>query len=138
MSVWKYTYQDELYHHGVKGMKWGVKRFQNKDGTRTLFGKKRRSIESMHDDYKKAHDKKSIKSMSDSELRARNNRLQMEHQYKQLTKKKSIGKKAVQTFIGVAGAITAVQGAHKAYKEIGNKALDAIGDWILKDINLKF
>lgn len=32
---------NELYHWGVKGMKWGVRRYQNKDGTLTAAGKKR-------------------------------------------------------------------------------------------------
>lgn len=32
---------DELYHHGIKGQKWGVRRFQNSDGTLTDEGKKK-------------------------------------------------------------------------------------------------
>lgn len=32
---------NELYHHGIKGQKWGVRRFQNADGTRTAAGKER-------------------------------------------------------------------------------------------------
>lgn len=36
-----YEYQDYLAHYGVKGMKWGVRRYQNADGTLTNAGKKR-------------------------------------------------------------------------------------------------
>lgn len=32
-------YSNELYHHGIKGMKWGVRRYQNKDGSLTAKGK---------------------------------------------------------------------------------------------------
>ena len=36
-----YLVTKELYHHGIKGQKWGVRRYQNEDGTLTEAGRKR-------------------------------------------------------------------------------------------------
>lgn len=35
------THSNSLYHHGIKGQKWGVRRYQKKDGSLTAAGKKR-------------------------------------------------------------------------------------------------
>ena len=35
---------NELYHHGIKGQKWGVRRYQNKDGSLTKLGQKRMQV----------------------------------------------------------------------------------------------
>lgn len=37
------NYNNELYHYGVKGMKWGVRRYKNKDGSRNNGGNKKLS-----------------------------------------------------------------------------------------------
>lgn len=41
METYRIVTDDELYHYGVEGMHWGVRRYQNPDGSLTAAGKKR-------------------------------------------------------------------------------------------------
>lgn len=105
---------NELTHHGILGQKWGVRRFQNKDGSLTNAGKKRKQQrlskkDSYHEDYKKAHNSKSVKNMSDAELRSRLNRLNMEKQYSQLSDTNvNKGKQYFDTTLKVATTVATV------------------------------
>ena len=46
----------ELYHHGIKGQRWGVRRYQNKDGSLTSKGKERYSVEKRKRNSKELND----------------------------------------------------------------------------------
>lgn len=71
---------EELYHHGVKGQKWGIRRYQNDDGTLTAEGKKRYGVESVSEMSKetlkqyqadrKAAAKEAIKDLKSKKLKA--------------------------------------------------------------------
>lgn len=47
-------FTDELYHHGIKGQRWGVRRYQNEDGSLTAAGKARYDIKEAKREYKRA------------------------------------------------------------------------------------
>ena len=41
-----YVYSDELMHHGIKGQKWGIRKYQNEDGSLTPEGMRRYGVDS--------------------------------------------------------------------------------------------
>lgn len=96
---------NEIKHHGIKGQKWGVRRYRNRDGSLTPAGRKRYSDSApVHEHHKRVYDGKNASQLSDQELRERLNRLNMEKQYSQLTKKEATaGQKFLQDFIYTPG-----------------------------------
>lgn len=66
---------ESLTHHGIKGQKWGVRRFQNPDGSYTEAGKQRAKKQQAESE-----------PLSDEELAKRVRRLTMEKQYSKLSK----------------------------------------------------
>lgn len=113
MEVWHYNYMssyDELYHHGIKGMRWGVRRFQNEDGTLTAQGRQR------YKDYKSdqstrrsltrhvAADKKNLKARGEAMNEVTKNYNDAQEQMRKASSKVFISKKKRQELVDEAAA----------------------------------
>ena len=95
---------NELYHHGIKGMHWGVRRYQNPDGTLTAAGKRRERSEdkAARNEAKRQRmwNAKNSALLSDEELTNQIVRLQKETQLKDLTNQAvSPGRKRAKEFL---------------------------------------
>ena len=109
----------ELIHYGIKGMKWGILRYQNADGTLTAAGRMRDRMTRKRN-RKRAEKvlkgptktvKRRLSQITDEELRKAVNRLQLERDYKTLTKPPD---------------------KHKRAKEIATKWLETAGTKVLE------
>ena len=58
---------NELMHHGVLGMHWGVRRYQNKDGSLTAAGRKR--ADKLDSEYQRLTGKKLAKKKSSADVK---------------------------------------------------------------------
>lgn len=135
-----------ICHHGIKGQKWYIRRFQNPDGSLTSAGKKRyaklqaqsESIETKkkqlfpQDQPRKTpnpHGKKSVFDMTDDEIRSEISRLSLEKQYRDYMKDLYPPKKKKQALIDghkivgdiLTGSLTTV-GKSVATNVMGNQA----------------
>lgn len=125
---------DEMYHHGVKGMRWGVRRKDSSgDGSSDTSRKKmttgevraiKKSVDStkqvveegrkVNKDISSKKVKKQVSkeamNMSDQELREKVNRLNMEQQYKNLMESRTVdsGHARVERMLSNAGTVLTV------------------------------
>lgn len=138
---------DYLIHHGIKGQKWGVRRFQNSGGGLTAAGRLRYKVKGAVEKAKTNHAakkaekarikqidaerKKPLKYLTDDELNARIVRLDKEKRVRDLQKqvgdlddqKVSTGKK----FLSSLGTNVLAPAAKNAAKEVTERWLKKMG-----------
>lgn len=127
--------ENELYHHGILGMKWGVRRYQNKDGSLTPDGRRRQDKATTIKNKTKVKNNKNVSSnekeklnrkqdlknrriLSDDDLKKRIDRMKMEKEFKNLTEEDlSSGKKITNEILLSAGTkvLTAAATGAMAY-----------------------
>lgn len=100
---------DVIMHHGIKGQKWGIRRFQNKDGTLTSKGK--------------ARDKLQNSNNSSNRSKSYSNKTKGNKTSSDMQRKIEKGKKAVASGLKKYGPVVAKSAAITALAAVGAPAV---------------
>ena len=121
--------ENELYHFGVKGMKWGVRKSRSSSCSSK---KKRAKTDGWSDDAKEAYriKQKKVNQMSNAELKKLNERRNLERNYQQLNPN------TIKKGIAIAGTTAAALGTMAALYNNGNQII-SIGKKIVDGMNKK-
>ena len=144
--------EDELYHWGIKGMKWGVRRYQNSDGSLTAAGRKRytdkdgnlnaagkkkfgNSVKTKTESEAETPKRKSVKDMTDDELNKAVIRARQEDEYNRLRPepKPEVKNATAKAFAKRLVNEVAVPALINSGKNALQKALDKQANELLKD-----
>lgn len=131
--------ENELMHWGILGMRWGVRRYQNKDGTLTPAGKKRLREQEKNKQQNTSPAKKlkkedilkqRVKEMSTEELIEKYNRAKMESLYIETINKLNPKKKSfTQEFLESLRS--------KAINELADLSAKQARAYLEKTLNIK-
>lgn len=124
----------ELNHHGILGMRWGVRRYQNKDGSLTALGKKKQEKELLNKLREEAKKERVLKSgsakellqykgqLTPEEMRSAAERIRWEQEMRTVKDKDAErGRKVTDGFFnGVGKAVDYTTTALKAYNTVAN------------------
>ena len=146
--MWTYNHTNDLYHHGTKGMKWGQRLYQRKDGSLTALGRMRygkkgkvqsdteevETVEQRKARVLKSHSAKEVYKnkdlFTDKELNEAYNRLNTERNIKSLIPEEiSKGKKFMNAYVDTTKTIKdIVDSADSLYSsyEKGRKLLEKL------------
>lgn len=107
----EFSVEDCLEHHGIRGQKWGIRRFQRPDGTRTAAGKRRE-----REGYKEENDNPSTSS----------NNAQNAGSKSGIDKGKVIKGAAIASSVALGAALLANPGTRNVLAKYGKTAMDAV------------